>query len=94
MVNLVFWDIGLQERQERVGPGRSRRDVTGVSGSGGRSGNWFRRIVLGEFRSEVGGEGGSLWCSRSGELFYGTDVVIGSLRRGSRSRMSFDVEDR
>ena len=28
---------------------------------------------------------------RSGELFYGTDVVIDSLRRGTRSRMSAEV---
>jgi len=88
MVSFVLWNISLQERQERISPGRSRSDMAGVSGGSGRSGNWFRRIVFGEFRGEVGGEGGSLRCSRSGELFYGTDVVIGSLRRGTRPRMS------
>jgi hypothetical protein len=62
MVNLVLWNISLQERQERVSPGRSRSDVTSISGGGsGMSGNRLRRIVLGEFRSKVGGEGGSLW---------------------------------
>ena len=67
MVSLVFGNISLQERQERVSVGRSRRDVTGISGGGGRSGNGFGGIVLGEFRSEVGGEGGSLRWSGGGE---------------------------
>ena len=79
MVSLVFGNISLQERQERVSVGRSRSDVTGISGGGGRSGNGFGGIVLGEFRSEVGGEGGSLRWSGGGELFHGSDVVIGSL---------------
>ena len=55
--------------------------MTGIGGGSGRSGDGFRCIVLGELRNEVGGKGGSLGWSRSGELFYGTDVVIGSLRR-------------
>lgn len=63
----------FQERRGRVG------------GGGGRSRNWLRRVVPSEFRCEVGGESGSLrW---SGELFHGTDVVIGI---GS---LSFEVED-
>ena len=76
MVSLVLWNIGFQERQERVSVGRSRCNVTGVGGSGGRSGNGFRRIVLCEFRCEVCGEGRSLRQSRSGKVFYGTDMVI------------------
>lgn len=91
MVIHFLWDISLQERQERVSPGRSRSNVVGViGGGGGRSGHGFRRIVLGEFRSEVGGEGGSLGWSGSRELFYGTDMVISGLRRGAESRMSFE----
>ena len=92
MVIHFLWDISLQERQERVSPGRSRSNVVGVigGGGGGRSGHGFRRVVLGEFRSEVGGEGGSLGWSGSRELFYGTDMVISGLRRGAESRMSFE----
>ena len=93
MVDLLFWDISLQERQERVSIGCPGSDVSGVGGGDGRSRNGFSRIVLSEFRGEVGGEGRSLGWSRSGELFYGADVVIGSLGRGTRSRMSFEVED-
>jgi hypothetical protein len=37
--------------------GRTTRDVTNVGGSGGRSGDQFRCVALGEFRSGVGGEG-------------------------------------
>ena len=70
MVSLVFGNISLQERQERVSVGRSRSDVTGISGGGGRSGNGFGGIVLGEFRSEVGG-GGSLRWSGDGDSFTG-----------------------
>ena len=62
--------------------------MSGVSGGGGRSGNGSGRIVLGKFRSKVGWEGGR------GELFYGTDVAIGRLRRGTRSQVSFEVEER
>jgi len=76
-----LWDISLQERQECVSFGRSGGNVAGIGGGGGRSGDGFRRVVLGEFRGEVGGEGRSLWWGGSGELFYGTDVIIGSLRR-------------
>ena len=36
-------------------------------------------MVLCEFRSEVGEEGGSPGCSGNGELFYGTGAVICSL---------------
>ena len=61
MVNLVLWNISLQERQKRVSPSRPRSDVTSIGGSGGMSGNRLRRIVLGEFRREVGGESGSVW---------------------------------
>ena len=60
MVSLGLRNVSLQERQERVSVGRPRNDVTGISGGGGRGGNGFGCIVLGEFRSEVGGEGGSL----------------------------------
>jgi hypothetical protein len=31
--------------------------VTNVGDGGGRGGDQFRRVVLGEFRSEIGGEG-------------------------------------
>ena len=94
MVSLGLWDISLQERQECVCVGRSGSDVAGVGSGGGRSGNGLGRVILGEFRCEVGGKDGGLGWSRSGELFYGTDVVIGSLRRGTRSRMSAEVGDR
>ena len=85
MVNLFLRNISLQERQERIRICRPRSDmasISGIGGCGGRSGNGFGLIVLGEFRSEVGGEGGSLGWSGSGELFYGTDMVICSLRGG------------
>ena len=68
--------------------------MSGISGGSGRKGDGFGPIVLGEFRSKVGWEGGSLRWSRSGELLYGTDVVIRGLRRGTRSRVSFEVEGR
>ena len=42
--------------------------------------------VLSEVRSEVGGKGGSLGRSRSGELFYGTDVDIDSPKRERGTR--------
>ena len=91
MVIHFLWDISLQERQERISPSGSGSIVARVSGGGGgRSGHGFRRIVLGEFRSEVGGEGGSLGWSGSRELFYGTNVVIGGLRRDAESRVSFE----
>jgi len=94
VVGFALWDVSLQERQECVCVGRSGSDVAGVSGDGGRSGNGFGRFVLGEFWSEVGREGGTLGWSGSGELFYDTDVVIGGLGRGTRSRMSFEAERR
>jgi hypothetical protein len=95
MVNLLLRNISLQERQERVGLSRSRSDVTGVSGGGRRSGNGFRHIVLSELRSEVGGKGRSLRWSGSRKLFYGADVIIGSLNNESGGfRMRFlGVED-
>ena len=49
MVSLVLWDISLQEREECVGIGRSGSDVGGVGGGGGRSGNGFGSVILGEF---------------------------------------------
>ena len=49
MVSLVLWNISLQERQERVGLGRSGSNVVGASGSSRGGGNGFRRIVLSEF---------------------------------------------
>ena len=48
-VSLVLRDISLQERQERAGTGHPRSDVVSVSGSSGRSGNRFGRVILGEF---------------------------------------------
>jgi len=82
VVSLGLGDISLQERQECVCVGRSGSNVASIGGGGGRSGNGFGRVILGEFRCEVGGKGGSLGWGWSGELFYGTDVVIGSLSRG------------
>ena len=82
VVSLGLWDISLQERQERICVGRSGSGVAGVSGGGRRSGYWFGRVILGKFRCEVGGKGGSLRWGWGGELFYGTDMVTGSLRRG------------
>ena len=79
MVSLVLWNIGFQEGQERISIGRSRCNVTGVGGSGGRSGKGFRSIVLCEFRCEVCREGRSLRRGWSGKVFYGADVVICSL---------------
>jgi len=61
----------------------------GIGGGRGRNGNGFRRVVLSEFRSEVGREDGSLGCSGGRKLLYGTDMVIGGLRgRGQGSRIS------
>ena len=77
--NLVLCDISLYKIEQRVSPGRSRSDVTGIGDGGGRSGNRFRRIVLHECRCEAGGEGGS------GEPFYGSDMVIRS-PAGGQSR--------
>ena len=57
-----------------------RRSVVG-GGGGGRVETGCR-FVLGELRWEVGGEPGSLGWNGSGEFFYGTDVIIGSLCRG------------
>lgn len=42
--------------------------------------NWFGRIVLREFRSEVDGEDGDPWWDGGREVFYGTDVIIGCLK--------------
>jgi len=58
-----------------------------------RSGNRFGRIAPGKFQGEVCREGGSPGWSGSGELFYGTGVIIDSLRRGIRSRI-VEVEGR
>jgi hypothetical protein len=56
MVSFVLWNIGLQERQERVGPSHSTRsDIVGIGGGGRRNGNWVCRVVLSEFRGEVKG---------------------------------------
>jgi len=59
--------------------------MSGVSSGGGRKENGFGRIVLGEFRSKVGWEGGSLRWSRSGEPFYGGD------RRGYLQPKRYEV---
>ena len=68
---------------------RSTNDVASVS-SGGRGGNRFDRVILGDFGCEASGEDGSLgWCG-SGEHFCGADVVIGSPRRGTGSRVSVE----
>lgn len=85
IVSLVLWNIGLQERQERIGIGHSRGGLSGIciNGGGGRSVDGFRRIALGEFRNEICREGGN------GEPFYGTDVVIGSLRKRDKLANKF-----
>ena len=63
--------------------------MTGLSGSGGKDGDGFGGIVLGEFRTKVCGE-----CE-SRELRYGFEAVISGLRRGScESQMRFEVEDK
>ena len=51
-------------------------------------------IVLGEFWGEVCGEGRSLEWRGSGKLLQGTDVVIGGLKGGTKSRMRFEAGDR
>jgi len=55
------------------------------------SGNPLCRIVLNEFRSEAGGEGGVEveWERRT---FYRTGVVIDNLRKGTGLRMCEDGE--
>ena len=83
MMNLLR-RISLQERQERVSLGRFGFSMATLDSGNGRSGNWLGGIVSGEFRSEVGGEGGSLRWAGSGELFYGADVVIGSLEERNK----------
>ena len=55
--------------------------MAGISSGGGRSGNRFGGVVLGEFRAEVG----SPW-NGSGEFINKTDVAIDSLRRGARPK--------
>jgi hypothetical protein len=82
MVSLVLRNITLQERQERVGFGRSGSDVAASAGVVVEGVETGCRVVLGEFRREVDGEGGSLGWNGSRELFYVTNVVIGSLCRG------------
>ena len=47
--------------------------MAGVGGGSGASRNWLRCTVLGQFRSKVDGERGSLGQRRSGKHFYGTD---------------------
>ena len=59
--------------------------MVSIGGCGRGSRNWLSGIVFGEFRSEVDRECGSLGWSGSGEVFYGTNVVIGSLERRSGS---------
>jgi hypothetical protein len=82
MLNLVLWNISASASRNDENPSAWWR----------KERNWFRCIVPGEPRREVGGESGSLEWSGSGDLFYGTDVVIGSLNRATRPRMSFEVE--
>jgi len=40
------WDTSIQERRERVGIGKVRRDVAGIGGGGRKSGNEFGGILL------------------------------------------------
>jgi hypothetical protein len=82
MVSLVLQNIALQERQERVGLGRSGSDVAASAGRMVEGVETGCLVVLGELRWEVGGEGGGLGRNGSRELFYGTNVVIGNLCRG------------
>ena len=77
MVGLIRWISASRNDKNASALGRPRRDVTSVGGGSGRNGDRFRRIELGEFRSEVGGDGGA--CG--GELFYGIDVVVGNLNK-------------
>jgi len=63
--------------------------VASISGGcSRRSGNRFGRIALGKFQGRVCREGVSLGWGGSGELIYGTDAIIGSLRGGIKPRMS------
>lgn len=70
---LVLWAtyISLQERQERVGPGRSRGDVTRIDGGCGRSG-----FVGSYWASPEARVVGRLWWNGRGEFVYGPDAVI------------------
>jgi len=67
--SLGHWDISLRGRLGRACVGRSGSNVSSISGDGRRGGNRFGRILLGEFRCEVGGKGWSLRWSGGGELF-------------------------
>lgn len=80
-------NILLQERQKRVGPGDFGTSIPTFSGSDRRGGKGFGLIVLRELRSEVNGEDGSLGFGGGGELFYGTDVVIGCLQHYGGERV-------
>ena len=61
--------------------GRSENDVAGVSGGRGSIVSYWA-----SFGARLAGVAG-VWGvgGGDGELFYGTDVVTGSLRRGTRS---------
>jgi len=81
MVNFALWVISPRGRQEWERRGRCQ---------------WWWWKEWKRVRSNndvIGGEGGWLGWSGSGGPSYGTDVVIGSLRRGTRSRIRVRVED-
>jgi len=67
--------------------------VAGIRGCGGRSGNGFGRVILvsPDARSAWGGEESGV--KRERRTLYRTDVVVGSLRRGT-TRMSVEVGGR
>jgi hypothetical protein len=48
----------------------------------------MRRVVLGELRCEVSGKGGSLWSSGIGDLFCGTDTVIGDWQPRKKDKVA------
>jgi len=82
MMNIVLWDTSLQERQERVGIGRSGSAASSISG-GGRSSEtglvasyWVSPEARSTGRTRAWGEVGAE------SSFYGIDAVIDNLRRG------------
>ena len=81
--------ISLQRQRGRVSVGRSGSDVTGTSGGGGGGRNDSATSYWAN--SETGSAGGD--CG-SREYCYGSDAIMGSLRRVvARSKVSFEAEN-
>ena len=62
--------------------------MAGVGAGGGRSGNGFCRAIVDDFDMSSAGRA----RTRGGDLFYGTSVVFGSLKRGTKPRTSAEAE--